>query len=181
MEGRLVAAAGRGDLPAQRELFERYRTVAYRVAHRITRREADALDVVQDAFIKAFERLANFKGDSRFKTWLLRIVTNRALDIVRQRKVRLAVSLSGGDDASIDPPAERGVVSPSERLEREELAVRAKAALDRLPPDQRAVLALYATGEMTYGEIAEVLDIPPGTVMSRLYHARRKMQEMLSE
>lgn len=179
-ELRLVELAVAGDRDARRALFERFREPAYRVALRITRRDADALDVVQDSFIRAFARLGEFHGEAGFKTWLLRIVANRALDVLRARKVRLAVPLDAGDDAP-GPAVAAAVDPPGQGLEQAELAERLRQALDQLPPDQRAVFALYATGEMTYGQIAEAVGIPIGTVMSRLFHARRKLHELLPD
>lgn len=187
LELRLVAQAADGDRAAQRELFERFRSAAYRAAVRITGREEDALDVVQDSFIKAFERLDQFRGSaaegrgSGFKTWLLRIVTNRALDLIRARRVRMAASLDADDDQPALEPAGQREAAPGAAMEQAESAARVQAALDRLPPDQRAVIALYATGDMTYAQIAETLGIPIGTVMSRLYHARRRLQEWLPD
>jgi RNA polymerase sigma-70 factor (ECF subfamily) len=178
---RRLAAAAAGDREARRDLFEAYRDVAFRVAYRICGREEDALDTVQDAFIKAFDRLAAFEGQASFKTWLLRIVTNRALDLMRARKVRLAVPLEGGDEEAGGVTLPDHGPAPGAALEREELATRLRSAIDALPPDQRAVFSLYATGELTYGQIAELLGIPLGTVMSRLYHARRRLQAMLPD
>lgn len=181
-ELRLVDAAAAGDREARRELFERYRTPAFHVAYRITGRSEDALDVVQDSFIKAFQSLGSFQRDAGFKTWLLRIVANRALDLLRARRVRLAASFDGDEDsgAAPEPPA-GGEDDPGQRLERREIGQRVAAAVERLPPDQRAVFSLYATGEMTYGQIAEVLGVPIGTVMSRLYHARLKLKARLAD
>lgn len=184
LEVRTVAAAARGDRTAQRELFDRYREAAYIVALRITGRPEDALDVVQDAFIKAFERLAEFAGDSSFKTWLLRIASNRALDLLRARKVRIAASLDQNDEDEGGPQAvadDEPELSPGVELEQRELAARVQAAVDRLPPDQRSVFAMYAAGELTYGDIATALGVPIGTVMSRLFHARKKLAEMLGD
>lgn len=181
-ELRQVEQAAAGDLEARRWLFERYREMAFRVALRITRREQDALDVVQDSFIRAFDRLADFEGQAGFQTWLMRIVSNRALDLLRARKVRRAVSLDSGDDTpgpALAGPAGEG--RPGASLEQGELAERLRRAIEQLPPDQRAVFALYATGEMTYAEIAAALEIPIGTVMSRLYHARRRLHELLPD
>jgi RNA polymerase sigma factor (sigma-70 family) len=124
-ELRLVDRAAAGDREAQRELFERYRDAAYRVAFRITGRQADALDAVQDSFIRAFERLSGFQREARFKTWLLRIVTNRALDLLRARKVRLAIPLDGDDEAGpVAAVADHAAPPPGEPLERRELAQR---------------------------------------------------------
>lgn len=182
-EVRLIEAATRGDRTAQKDLFERYRTAAFAVAVRITGKREDALDVVQDAFIKVFDRLETFNQQSTFKTWLLRIVTNQALDARRRKRVRLTASLDATEpgERGLDPPAPAESTRPDAGLDREELAARLQAALESLPPDQRSVLALHASGDMTYGEIAEVLGVPIGTVMSRLYHARRKVQALLPD
>ncbi len=181
-EVRLVDQAAKGDRDARRRLFELHREAAFRVALRITGRQEDALDVVQDSFIRAFERLAEFQRGAQFRTWLLRIVSNRALDVLRTRRVRLAVTLDGEDDETRLQIADRWVDNaPDARLERSELAKRLRGAIESLPADQRAVFALYASGDLTYGEIAEVLGIPIGTVMSRLYHARRRLHAELSD
>jgi len=183
LEHDLVPAAAAGDREARRELFERFRGPAYQVALRVTGRHEDALDVVQDSFIKAFDALAVFQRDASFKTWLLRIVSNRALDVLRARRVRLAASLDAGPDdhATTPTPVDRGAPAPGDRIENAELAERLASAVEALPPDQRAVFALYATGELTYGEIAETLGVPIGTVMSRLYHARLRLKERLKD
>jgi RNA polymerase sigma-70 factor (ECF subfamily) len=182
-ENRLLDLAVAGDREARRALFDQYRAVVYRVAFRITGRDADALDVVQDGFIQAFERLNSFNRDAGFKTWLLRIVSNKSLDLLRKRKVRLAVPLDRPDDdgeASV-VVADGAAPRPSDGLERAELGQQLQAAIDRLPPDQKAVFAMFAVEELSYGEIAETLGIPIGTVMSRLYHARRRLQATLKE
>jgi RNA polymerase sigma-70 factor (ECF subfamily) len=182
LEPRLVERAAAGDREARRELFERFREAAYRVALRITGRAEDALDVVQDSFIRAFDRLVDFQRDAGFQTWLLRIVSNRSLDLLRARKVRLALPLDSGDDElRYEPAAADPLTLPGAELERGELAERLRRVIETLPPDQRAVFALYATGELTYGQIAEALGIPIGTVMSRLFHARRKLQAALPD
>ncbi len=180
---RLLTAAARGDREARRQLFERYRDIAYRVALRVTGRPEDALDVVQDSFIRAFERLGEFQGEAGFQTWLLRIVSNRALDVLRARKVRLAVPLDAGeaDDPRLEPAAPEQDNHPGRALESRETVDRIRGALERLPADQRVVFSLYATGEMTYAQIADVLGIPIGTVMSRLFHARRRLHDLLPD
>lgn len=181
-ELRLVDQALQDDREARRELFEMYRDVAYRVAFRITGRNEDALDVVQDGFIRAFERLESFQRDASFKTWLLRIVSNRALDHLRSRKVRLATSLDGDEDNSpADYLAGSDDAAPGDDLDRAELAERLQGAVESLPPDQRSTFALYASGDVTYGEIAEIVNVPIGTVMSRIYHARRRLREALAD
>ncbi len=179
-EVRLLQRARDGDRDARRELFEQHREIAYRVALRVTNRPEDALDVVQDAFIRAFDRLGTFNRESGFRTWFLRIVTNRALDLIRARKVRLAVPLDSSDDDPA-PAVSSGPAPPDAGMQSSELGDRLRTAIDALPPAQRAVFSLYATGELTYAEIAEALDIPVGTVMSRLYHARRRLHELLPD
>lgn len=182
LEAQRVAAAARGVEAARRELFEAYRDVAFHAAFRITGRREDALDAVQDGFIKAFAGLATFQGESGFKTWLLRIVSNRALDLLRARKVRLAASLDGErEDGELQGAVAATIDAPDRGLEQAELAQRVASAMEELPPDQRAVFSLFASGELTYAQIAEALGIPMGTVMSRLFHARRKLQERLAD
>lgn len=181
-DDRLIDQAIAGDSSARRQLFEQFRDCAYRTALRITGRHEDALDVVQDAFIKAFERLADFQRESGFKTWLLRIVSNRSLDLLRSRKVRRAAALDAGDDEQrIDLPSGRVEDAAGYGIEQSELAARIAAAVGTLPDDQRSVFSLYASGELTYGEIAATLGIPIGTVMSRLYHARRRLHGLLGD
>lgn len=185
-EADLIRRAAKGVEGARRVLFERYREAAFRTALRITGRHEDALDAVQDGFIKAFDGLGGFQQDASFKTWLLRIVSNRALDLLRARRVRIAASLDQ-DDAGGDGQALGQVLAadaadpPGAALERAELGARLRAALERLSPEQRAVFALAAEGEHSYAEIAAVLGIPVGTVMSRLFHARRKLSEQLAD
>lgn len=182
-----MARAVAGDAAARHDLFVRYRDDAFRAAFRITGQHADALDVVQDSFIKAFESLAGFQGDSSFKTWFLRIVANRALDVLRKRRVRLVVSLDGDEDsAGLRGYASAGLAASDEapagrELENREMGVRLQDAIGKLPPEHRAVLSMYAAGEHTYAQIAEALGIPIGTVMSRLYNARRKLRELLPD
>lgn len=179
----LVDRAAGGDTFAQHALFERFRDIAYQTAFRVTSRNEDALDIVQDAFIRAFARLSEFQRESGFKTWLLRIVTNRALDLLRARKVRLATSIDTdeGDQRRYEPAESESKSDPSWNLEKSEVSARLQIAIESLPPDQRAVFALYSTGEMSYGEIAAAVGVPIGTVMSRLFHARQKLQEKLAD
>ncbi|MGE0481279.1 MAG: RNA polymerase sigma factor [Phycisphaerae bacterium] len=179
----LVERAAAGDRGARRVLFERHRDAAYRAALRITARNEDALDVVQDAFVKAFESLASFQRDSAFKTWLLRIVTNRALDLLRSRRVRRAASLDRRNDDDREPPdpPAPNAADADAAIERRELGERLRRALEELPIEQRAVFALYAEGEFTYDQIAKLLEVPIGTVMSRLFHARRRLSDLLAD
>jgi RNA polymerase sigma-70 factor (ECF subfamily) len=182
LELRRVGRAANGDREARRELFELHRDAAYCVAARLVGNEADALDVVQDAFIKAFEGLSSFRHGASFKTWLLRIVNNTGLDHLRARNIRKALPLDDEEGAApAEPLAQRRGDRPVETLKDRELTDRVKEAIAMLPPAQRSVFALYLGGDLTYGQIAEIAGIPIGTVMSRIYHSRRQLQEMLPD
>lgn len=175
----LLARYASGDRAALDELFRRYRGVAYRVAYRLLGNEADALDAVQDGFVNALTHLDRFGGRSSFKTWLLRVVCNAALDVGRQRKRDERVPQAprdpspdrfGPDDAA---PADAG-------LERADLRRTIDAALARLPDAQRQTFVLHVEGELTYREVADALGISIGTVMSRLFYARQKLKDLLA-
>lgn len=175
----LLARHAGGDRAALDELFRRYRSVAYRVAYRLLGREADALDAVQDGFVNALTHLDRFGGRSAFKTWLLRVVCNAALDVGRQRKRGERVPQApanpppdhfGPDDSA---PADAG-------LERADLRRSIDAALAKLPDAQRQTFVLHVEGELTYREVADAMGISIGTVMSRLFYARQKLKELLA-
>lgn len=178
----LVERARAGDRAAFQALFQKYHRCVYSVALGVVKRPEDAMDVVQDAFIKVHKHLATFQGASSFYTWLYRIVMNLGIDHVRRtRKV-----VEWGDDVPLDQAAGDGTLvprvadaNPSRTLVRRELSDKIRQALDTLPEYHRAVILLREVEGMSYEEIAEVLDVPKGTIMSRLFHARRKMQDQL--
>src|SRR5262245_16101825 len=177
----LLQRLARGDREALEELFRRYRGLAFRVAHRLLSNEADALDAVQDGFIKALTHLHGFQGRSSFKTWLLRVVSNAALDLGRQRGRRESVNLDA-------PQVREGVDGrlltadeSSRGLERGDLRRQLDHALAGLSEVQRQTFVLYAEGELSYREIAEAMTTSIGTVMSRLFYARQKLRTYLSE
>lgn len=168
-----------GQAGALDELFRRYRQPAYRVAFRLLGNEADALDAVQEGFVKALTHLAGFQGRSSFKTWLLRVVSNAALDVGRQRGRREMVSLDVGGE-----PIHAQLLSSDEAgrgLERADLRVQLDQALATLSDVQRQTFVLYADAGLSYREVAEVMNTSIGTVMSRLYYARQKLRAFLSE
>jgi RNA polymerase sigma-70 factor (ECF subfamily) len=176
----LLERSAGGDAAALDELFRRYRLVAYRVAYRLLGNEADALDAVQDAFVKALANLDRFRGQSSFKTWLLRIASNAALDMGRRRQrdgwndrppVPATPESVGPDDR---PPPDHG-------LERAELRKLIDGALAALPAAQRQTFVLHVDGELSYREVADTLGISIGTVMSRLFYARQKLQKLLAD
>jgi RNA polymerase sigma-70 factor (ECF subfamily) len=174
----LVELAGGGDASAREELFRRHFAIAHRVAYRLLGHEQDALDAVQDGFLKAALHLEDFDGRSGFRTWLLRIVTNAALDSGRKRKRRTTLHL---DDGVGDPAGDLALDDPTRRLHAEDLRNALNAALARLSADTRATFVLFAEAGLSYKEIAETQHLPVGTVMSRLHYARHKLQEYLAD
>jgi RNA polymerase sigma-70 factor, ECF subfamily len=178
----LVERAKAGDSRAFQALFEKYNRRVYAVALTVVKRPEDAMDVVQDAFIKVHKHLGTFQGASSFYTWLYRIVMNLGIDHVRKkRKI-----VEWGDDVPLEHAAgDRTLVpkvpdaNPRSTVVRRELSEKIRQALDQLPEYHRAVIVLREVEGMSYEEIADVLDVPKGTIMSRLFHARRKMQELL--
>ncbi|MFO0889011.1 MAG: RNA polymerase sigma factor [Isosphaeraceae bacterium] len=172
----LVGRARARDLSALEELFERYRGDAYRVAFRFLGHEQDALDAVQDAFIKAFSGLGEFDGRCGFRYWFLRIVANSALDSGRRRKRRSALSLGEETGALSEPSSDD---DPARRLHQHDLRRALDRALERLSPKIRTTFILFAELGLSYKEIAETQGIAIGTVMSRINSARKKLQENL--
>ena len=175
----LLAHAADGCKDALEELFRRYRLVAYRVAYRLLSNEADALDAVQDAFVKALTHLPSFQGRSSFKTWLLRVVSNAALDLGRQRGRREALSMDALGPKNREEVEPLIMSEPGLALERADLRRQLQTALGQLPAAQRQTFVLHAEAELSYREVAEVLGISIGTVMSRLYYARQKLRALL--
>ena len=177
----LLGRHAAGERQALEELFRRYRQPAYRVAYRLLGNEADALDAVQEGFVKALTHLHGFQGRSSFKTWLLRVVSNAALDLGRQRGRREALSLEAAQagesaDLSLQTADEAG-----RGLERADLRGLLERALATLSEAQRQTFVLYADAGLSYREVAEVMGTSIGTVMSRLYYARQKLRAYLAE
>jgi RNA polymerase sigma-70 factor (ECF subfamily) len=182
----LVHRAQSGDAGAFRELFVRHHERAYAVALGVVRNSEDAHDVVQDAFVKVHRHLANFQGDSSFYTWLYRIVMNLGIDHLRRRKSARGVeyveaSVAQDDAADGAVVSGLGISNPAKTAYRRQLMVRVEDALATLPDHHQRVIVLREIEGMSYEEIAEVLEVPKGTVMSRLFHARRKMQVALQD
>lgn len=177
-----------GNRPAAEALFQRHRGVAYRVAYRLLGNEQDALDAVQDGLLKAFLGLAEFDGRSGFRTWLVRIVSNAAIDLGRKRGRRLAFGAGFGQAAAAHDPGARAPHGethapepaseddPARGLHRDDLRRVIDRALDRLSPKVRLTFVLFAEAGLSYKEIAETQGIAIGTVMSRLHSARQKLQ-----
>jgi RNA polymerase sigma-70 factor (ECF subfamily) len=175
----LLARHAAGDRAALEELFRRYRLAAYRVAFRLLGHEADALDAVQEGFVKALIHLKSFQGRSTFKTWLMRVVSNAALDLGRQRGRREFVSLSLTAPGKANGCHPGAAEDPARGLEQADLRRLLEQALHSLPEAQRRTFVLHADGGLSYREVAEVLGISIGTVMSRLYYARQRLRAYL--
>lgn len=178
---RLVLA---GDTTAYRGLVEKYQGRVYSMVYGMLRNREDARDITQDAFVKAYNHLNNFRLESSFYTWLYKIAMNLAIDLVRKKKRRNNTSF----EEEIGTRGEDGGLSelhhadgPSKALERKQLHARILDALDHLPEDQRQAILLRELEGLSYKEIADVMDIPEGTVMSRLFYARKKLQKLLTE
>lgn len=180
-EQALIAAAQRGDLPAFNRLILHYQGLAYNVAYRILDEPDAASDATQDGFIKAFQRLKQYRGGS-FRAWLLRIITNTCYDALRARKRRPTSSLESEEDGDVDhdirwlDPAER----PDAYVMRQELAAAIQAAIQQLPADQRITLILSDIEGLDYQEIAAATHTALGTVKSRLSRARARVRDLLA-
>jgi RNA polymerase sigma-70 factor, ECF subfamily len=170
---RLVRRAVDGDLRAFEQLVERHRAVVVRVAGRIAGLD-DAEDVSQDAFLRAFHRLERFRGDATFRSWVLRIAHNAALDHVARRRAEPV------DAATLESARpEDGPRPPADRLELRERIDRLERKLGGLSAPHRAVLVLRDVEGFSYDEIAAMTDAPIGTVKGRLHRARREFVEIL--
>lgn len=180
----LVRLSREGSRSACEELFQRHRAVAYRVAFRLLNNEQDALDAVQDGFLKAFLALADFDGRSVFRTWLIRIVSNAAIDLGRKRNRRSALNSaltlvfgkSSGEGATPNRNEPATDEDPSQGLHNDDLRKALDRALGQLSVKVRTTFVLFAEAGLSYKEIAESQDVPIGTVMSRLSYARQKLQ-----
>lgn len=172
-----------GDVNAFEDIVREYEKNVYNIALRMTGDREDALDVSQEAFLKAYHALGNFRGESKFSVWLYRIVSNACLDFLRERKRRAEVSLSVGDDE--DESAEVEIrddsLSPETLLERKLTREAVQRGLLSLPEDQRKILLLREIQGFSYEEIGRILSLESGTVKSRIFRARRKLCEFLAE
>lgn len=180
----LVSQAQNGDRSAFDALVRRYEARAYQFAYRLTHDQDTASDIVADAFVRVYSALHNFRGQSAFGTWLYRIVTNCYLDVRKKEKNRQTVSLDipVGDEGA---ETERQIVDesdgPLEIAERNAKEEAVQTALGGLPEHQQAMLVMYHVQMLSYEEIAEALDLPIGTVKSRLNRARLALREALKD
>lgn len=185
----LVERAKRGDAQAFRQIFERYNRRAYALALSVVHDRDAAYDVVQEAFLRAHRALDSFEGSASVYTWLYRIVMNVGIDLLRKRGRARTVDYddavahleesSSADVAALIPEMLRG--NPAKEIARREIREKIDEALAELSPNHRAALVLREIDGMSYEEMATVMKCSKGTVMSRLFHARKNMQQLLLE
>lgn len=179
-ESEVVVLAQGGDLAARELLAVRYRTPAFRLAMQLLGRPEEAKDVAQDAMLRFFGSLDRFQPERPVLPWLFRIVHNRVRDLQRQRVRRRIDSLDSYlEDTGKEPVS--GRPGPEQRIQRRQLQQRIWQALSSLSPQHREILILRDYQDLAYAEIASVLGIPKGTVMSRLHAARRSLRGCLEE
>ena len=180
---RLVKLAQNGDHDAYKQLFERYHKRAISLAVGVVRNPEEAKDIVQEAFIKAHRYLPKFEGTSSFYTWFYRIVMNLSIDTLRKKKRKIHVEFNDAfSQTSADTAGDHSLLprvlgeNPSRSLYRKELRQQIGLALEKLPEIHRTVLVMREIEGMSYDEMADVMECSTGTIMSRLFHARKKMQ-----
>ena len=180
----ILRAVKAGEAAAYRSIVEKYQGRVYAMVYGMVRNREDAKDITQDAFVKAYNSLDSFRLEASFYTWLYRIAMNLSIDFLRRRTRQGTTSY----DETIAARGEDGGVAeihhtddPRRNLERKRLHKRIMDALDELPEDQKQIILLRELEGMSYKEIADITGVPEGTVMSRLFYARKKMQKLLAE
>jgi RNA polymerase sigma-70 factor (ECF subfamily) len=182
----LVKKAQAGDAAAFDELVSRFRNRVYGMIYNMVHNEQDAWDLAQDSFLKAWKSIGRFRGQSSFYTWIYRIVMNVTIDWLRRKQVKGA-GAEFNDEIQVKEidPASRTVphadALPHERMEHAEIGRRIEAAIGQLSPEHRAVILMKEIEGMQYHEIADSLGCSIGTVMSRLFYARKKLQNLLRD
>jgi RNA polymerase sigma-70 factor (ECF subfamily) len=178
----LVSASRRGDMVAFEELVARHRDKVYARAYSMLRNEEEAVDLSQEAWVKAWQRLEQFQGDSSFLTWMTRITINLCLDQIRRNKRRRTESIEQLDEDLGGVERQMPVITtnPTEGLEKGELRKKIDEALEKLSKEHRTVLVLHEFEDLEYKEIAKRMECSIGTVMSRLFYARRKMASLMA-
>lgn len=175
----LIAAVRAGDPDAFGILVRRYQDRLYPTLLRLAGRPEDARDLLQDTFLRAFQKLDRFHGESSFYTWLYRIAVNLALSERRRRRPVVPLADAPGLSRPIDPPSSIIQTDPSLPLEQAERDAQVQRALNALSPDARAVVVLKDIDGVPYEDIATILGIPVGTVRSRLHRARLELRDRL--
>ncbi len=182
----LVLLCQKGDAGAFDQLVGRYRTRVFGMIYNMVHNEQDAWDLAQDSFLKAWKSIGRFRGQSSFYTWIYRIVMNVTIDWLRKKQVKGSgaefndeVQLREIDPASRTVP--KADALPHERMVHGEIRARIDQAIAQLSPEHRAVILMKEIDDMQYHEMAEALECSIGTVMSRLFYARKKLQTLLKD
>jgi RNA polymerase sigma-70 factor (ECF subfamily) len=182
----LVKRCQEGDSEAFDQLVTRYRTRVFGMIYNMVHNEQDAWDLAQDSFVKAWKSIKRFRGQSSFYTWIYRIVMNVTIDWIRKKQVKGtgaefddSIQLKEIDPASKTMPQAEAL--PYERMQHGEIRAQIDKAIAQLSPEHRAVILMKEIEDMQYHEIAEALGCSIGTVMSRLFYARKKLQNLLKD
>lgn len=182
----LVQRCQNGDTEAFDQLVGRYRLRVFGMIYNMVHSEQDAWDLAQDSFLKAWKSIGRFRGQSSFYTWIYRIVMNVTIDWLRKKQVKGtgaefddAIELKEIDPASRTVP--KATSLPHQQMQHQEIRARIDAAIAQLSPEHRAVILMKEMEDMQYHEIAETLGCSIGTVMSRLFYARKKLQNLLRD
>ena len=177
-ETEMISRCQQGDQEALKEIFDKYHKKVYGIAYGVVRQREEALDIVQEVFIKLFRSIKNFKGRSQFYTYLYRMVMNTAIDHVRKAGKQYVSSL---DEEGSFEPSDNIEQGPERVLLQKELEGRVKLAMDKLPAEQKAALIFRDVEGLSYQEMSEAMGCSIGTVMSRLHYARKRIQELLKD
>jgi RNA polymerase sigma-70 factor (ECF subfamily) len=178
---RLIAECLKGDTLAFGELIRRYQDRLFNTVFRLLGSIEDAQDVVQETFLNAYRSLESFKGDAELFTWLYRIAWNTAVSLKRKQRMALSIHTGRNGQGGIDPLDASDGNQPGEALEKAELEHCVQTALNRLSPEHRAVLVLKEMEGLKYEDIAEILQVPVGTIRSRLHRARMELRDILEQ
>lgn len=183
-DAKLVAAAKTGDMQAYDELIRRYQDRIYATIYHMTSNHEDANDLAQETFIKAFQALKSFKGDSSFYTWVYRIAVNKTINFLKSRKNKQSLSLNDLDfNVENDPDFVAFVSDKTPRRDAglTELQEKLNVAMQKLSDVHRMVVTLHDVQGLSHEEIANIMDCNVGTVRSRLFYARQQLQAYLSD
>jgi len=177
-ETAMISRCQQGDQEALKEIFDKYHKKVYQIAYGVVRQREEALDIVQEVFIKLFRSIKNFKGRSQFYTYLYRMVMNTAIDHARKAGKQFISSL---DEEGSFEPSDNIEKGPERVLLQKELEERVKSVMDKLPAEQKAALIFRDVEGLSYQEMAEAMGCSIGTVMSRLHYGRKRVQELLKD
>jgi RNA polymerase sigma-70 factor (ECF subfamily) len=180
----LVKRSRRGDMAAYDELIRRYQERIYATIYHMTANHEDANDLAQETFIKAYQALRSFKGDSSFYTWIYRIAVNKTINFLKQRKHRVHMSLNDLDFNAEHDPDLVALIShktPRRDINLSELQEKLNGAMQKLSETHRTVVALHDVQGLSHEEIGDIMDCNVGTVRSRLFYARQQLQAYLSD